>query len=310
MEPDARPSKGYTRRKNMKKLNRAGRAKLKKRKEVIAAAEASGEDVTEALKKAGLLTTDGPKESKADGDGKPLDEQSQQQSEKSLQSEKQAKARKRIEKLKASKRQKKGLEASGTVGRSTAQEMWADVLWTSYKDATRHGHRQSTGFVPSAVHPASPVPITALERALLQKETRASGLSTAPSTKAQPQVLFISPSALGALDCLKNCQTLHHGCPIAKLFAKHMKVPEQAAYLQEHPVNVAIGTPNRLLKLAVEGHLDVSGVTVVIFDFRKNPKQQSMVDIPDVAGDLWGLWERFFMGDAQRSEVQLLIVCD
>ena len=54
----------------------------------------------------------------------------------------------------------------------------------------------------------------------------------------------------------------------------------------------------RLLKLATEGHLDLSAVAVVALDMRENPKQQSMVDIPDVARDWWRLWEQFFM---QRS---------
>eukprot|EP00889_Picochlorum_renovo_P000509 jgi/Picre1/27539/NNA_000506.t1 len=43
------------RRGNMKKLNRGQRKRLKKRKEVIAAAMEKGEDPDEALKKAGLL---------------------------------------------------------------------------------------------------------------------------------------------------------------------------------------------------------------------------------------------------------------
>ena len=290
---------GYTRRRNMKKLNRAGRAKLKKKKEIIAAAEAKGEDVTEALRKAGLVDEQPGKSGKTAKAGNGTDLAPNGTSDEVNASnhgntEKKAKAKKRIEQLKASKRQKKALESGGHDGPSQQVE-WADLLFKSFKSATNHGHRASSGFISSAIHPASPIPITRLEQALTQKETKASGLSVPPTEKAQPRVVFISASAIGALDCLKNCQGLHAACPIAKLFAKHMKVPEQAAYLSEHPVNVVLGTPNRLLKLATEGHLDLSSVGVVVLDMRKNPKRQSMIDIPEVAGDWWKLWEQFFM---------------
>ena len=42
-------------------------------------------------------------------------------------------------------------------------------------------------------------------------------------------------------------------CRVAKLYAKHFKVEEQKKVLQEAVVNVATGTPNRLVKLAEDG---------------------------------------------------------
>ena len=282
---------------------------MKKRREVIAAAEATGEDVNEALRKAGLL--EGSADERAGDAVAGEDRSGMDGADDGVMTAKKAKAKERIEKLKASKRRKKALEGgergdhphhphqpSSHQASQNGQATWADALFESFKSATNHAHRASSGFVASAIHPASPVPVTGLERALTQRETRATKLSVPPAETARPKVLYISPSAIGALDCLKNCQSLHAACPIAKLFAKHMKVPEQAAYLKEHPVNVALGTPNRLLKLATEGHLDLSAVAVVALDMRENPKQQSLVDIPDVARDWWRLWEQFFM---QRS---------
>lgn len=236
--------------------------------------------------------------------------------EKQRAEEKKAKAKKRIEQLKASKRQRKAQETGArcvTAASSSHehQKIWADILWDFYSKATGHAEqvRRSTGLVPSAIHPSSPVSISVLEQALLHKDTNSGGLLKSPDSKARPKVLFVSSSAIGSLDCLKNCQSLHKACPIAKLFAKHMKIEEQAAYLQETSVNLAIGTPNRLLKLATDGHLDVSNVTVIVVDMRKNPKQQNMMSIPDVSGDWWKLWERFFMehGGGTR-DVQLMIV--
>jgi hypothetical protein len=34
--------------------------------------------------------------------------------------------------------------------------------------------------------------------------------------------------------------------PIANLFAKHKKIEEQRSFLQKRPINIAIGTPNRI----------------------------------------------------------------
>ncbi len=298
--------------------------RLKKRKEVIAAAEASGEDVNEALRKAGVYDEKTDKADRGAGDAEvgedggrvAGDDGADVTADQAASDAKKAKAKRRIEKLKASKRQKKAIDG-GDLGDHHAsqnrQATWADALFESLKSATNHVHRASSGFIASAIHPASPVQVAGLERALTQRETRAANLLVPPAEMARPQVVYISPSAVGALDCLKNCQGIHAACPIAKLFAKHMKVPDQVAYLREHPVNVVLGTPNRLLKLATEGHLDLSAVGLVALDMRKNPKHQTLVDIPDVARDWWRLWEQFFMqrcaGDPNKS-VQVLIVSE
>ena len=334
------PPTAYTRRRNMKKLNRAGRAKLKKRKEVIAAAEAKGEDVTEALRKAGL----GDDKAKAKDRSLGNNEQDQHARDDNRDTNptpstnpnpntntdddakaaaKKAKAKKRIEQLKANRRQHHVGQHVGQHARQPShtpsnasqqqqkqqqQELWAGTLSAASGKSSARNQRQ---VAPDAIHPSSPVPIASLERALTHRDTAplADNLAVPPAVHGRPKVLFVSPSAMGALDCLKNCQNLHRGCPIAKLFAKHMKVPEQATYLTENPVNVALGTPNRLLKLATEGHLETDGVGVVALDMRANAKKQSLVDIPDVANDFWGLWDMISKGGTKK-DVQLLIVVE
>lgn len=323
------PPTAYTRRRNMKKLNRAGRARLKKRKEVIAAAEAKGEDVTEALRKAGL----GDDNDKAKAKDRSLDNNEQDRhardddqdtnptpstnpnpnantnaDDNAKAAAKKAKAKKRIEQLKANRRQRHGQPHTHQPTPSNKNaELWAGTLSAASKSGTRNQRQVA----PDAIHPSSPVPIASLERALTHRDTAplADNLTVPPTVHGRPKVLFVSPSAMGALDCLKNCPNLHRGCPIAKLFAKHMKVPEQATYLTENPVNVALGTPNRLLKLATEGHLEVDGVGVVALDMRANAKKQSLVDIPDVANDFWGLWDMISKGGTKK-DVQVLIVLE
>ena len=63
-------------------------------------------------------------------------------------------------------------------------------------------------------------------------------------------------------------------CRIAKLFAKHMKVPEQQQYLQQHPVCIAAGTPNRLCKLADLEALQLHQLKLVIVDVHQDAKQR------------------------------------
>jgi protein CMS1 len=67
--------------------------------------------------------------------------------------------------------------------------------------------------------------------------------------------------------CLQACQ-------IAKLFAKHIKVAEQQQYLQQHPLCIAAGTPNRLCKLADTEALQLSQLQLVVLDVQQDAKQR------------------------------------
>jgi protein CMS1 len=267
-------SGGRKRKGNMKKLTRSQRNRLKKRKEVIATATANGEDVSEALARAGFV---------------------EQQDEKKddMDEKKREKARKRIERLKKNAQPKTDGVARGQV--------YEDILWRAY--AASFGYkdtvRESSGLVHETIHPSSPIPVSALESTLIESEptTWESMFATPPQLSdppvARPSAVFLSPSAVGALDCLKSCQTFHKGCHIAKLFAKHIKLPEQVDYIAKNPICMALGTPNRILKLASDTHVSFTELRYLILDMRENKKAQTMVDIPDIAGDFWNLWNTF-----------------
>ena len=89
------------------------------------------------------------------------------------------------------------------------------------------------------------------------------------------------------------------------------QVPEQVEYLQQHVVRIAVGTPNRLAKLVEEGtapwpagppaiagpltapgswrrtgalHLDA--LSLVVLDCWVDQKERTLVEIPEVRGDL------------------------
>ena len=58
------------------------------------------------------------------------------------------------------------------------------------------------------------------------------------------------------------------GIYIPKLFGKHIKIDQQKKALAK-TTPIAIGVPNRVLKLVEEGILDLSNVSLVIIDMKE-----------------------------------------
>jgi len=75
---------------------------------------------------------------------------------------------------------------------------------------------------------------------------------------------------LGPADSLLIMQV----CRMAKLFAKHLKVPEQQKHLEEHVVGIGCGTPNRLLKLADMDALKLDRLRLLVLDVQLDAKQR------------------------------------
>lgn len=67
---------------------------------------------------------------------------------------------------------------------------------------------------------------------------------------------------------------LAQACRVAKLFAKHLKVPEQARHLESHVTGVGCGTPNRLLKLADSDALHLDRLRLLVVDVQLDAKQR------------------------------------
>ena len=72
--------------------------------------------------------------------------------------------------------------------------------------------------------------------------------------------------SLGYLINIRPLSDLHITIP--KLFGKHIKIEEQKKAL-EKPTSLAIGVPNRVLKLAAEGILDLSNLSLLIIDMKE-----------------------------------------
>lgn len=65
----------------------------------------------------------------------------------------------------------------------------------------------------------------------------------------RPVVIIVTSSGIRAAEITRSLEEYREGCTIAKLFAKHFKIEEQAQFLKNMPVNIAVGNPNRLCKL-------------------------------------------------------------
>jgi len=128
--------------------------------------------------------------------------------------------------------------------------------------------------LPESLRPVQAVPADLVKAivALLGAAQKSAG---APSKAAgRFAVLLITPSAPRAASL---CGLLSRaGLKVAKLFARHLTVDEQAAFLSTHAVDVAIGTPNRLCRLCCDGLVDLSALRYVVVDATPDAKQQTI----------------------------------
>jgi len=99
-------------------------------------------------------------------------------------------------------------------------------------------------------------------------------LGAAQKSAGRFAVLLVTPSAPRAASL---CGLLSRaGLKVAKLFARHLTVDEQAAFLSTHAADVAVGTPNRLCRLCRDGLVDLSALRYVVVDATPDAKQQTI----------------------------------
>jgi len=102
--------------------------------------------------------------------------------------------------------------------------------------------------------------------------------------KNSPIILVISGSAVRC--CQLNQEANNYkgeNCKTGKLFAKHLKLKDQAAKLKKDKIDFAVGTPARVLELCEQGHLNLSHTKLVVIDYNwRNVKLKRIVDIKEV----------------------------
>ena len=80
----------------------------------------------------------------------------------------------------------------------------------------------------------------------------------------------------GSLNFCAKCRALIIKGHTAKLFAKHMKLPDQIKRLKKGDIVLGVGTPHRIAQLIQSGALK-PGAIVMDFNFR-NSKKQRLID--------------------------------
>ncbi|KAJ2550433.1 cms1 ribosomal small subunit [Coemansia sp. RSA 1878] len=104
-----------------------------------------------------------------------------------------------------------------------------------------------------------------------------------------PQALIICSSALRVVELVKMLRVVTKR-PVAKLFSRHIKIDTQKKMLEEGAVDVAVGTPNRVLRLLRDGDLKVNRLKLVAIDCWQDEKMRVVVDIDDTRSDLFAIW--------------------
>jgi hypothetical protein len=101
------------------------------------------------------------------------------------------------------------------------------------------------------------------------------------------KVLVVCASALRVLEVVKDLKTTEN-LKVAKLFARHIKLPEQLLQLKNDTFHVGVGTPNRILKIMNDDDgIKKDKIEYVIIDGTyRDKKTMSIVDLDDVRSDL------------------------
>ncbi|KAG6885069.1 hypothetical protein C0993_006148 [Termitomyces sp. T159_Od127] len=118
-------------------------------------------------------------------------------------------------------------------------------------------------------------------------------LAQKSKTTGAPTLIFVTGAALRVADVTRVLKDKRlrgdKGGEVAKLFAKHFKLAEHAAYLRRTKVGAAVGTPGRIGKLLCETDaLTVSALSHIILDVTwKDSKKRSLLDIPETRDEVF-----------------------
>ncbi|KAF9264867.1 hypothetical protein L218DRAFT_958041 [Marasmius fiardii PR-910] len=108
-----------------------------------------------------------------------------------------------------------------------------------------------------------------------------------------PTLIFVTGAALRVADVTRILKSKQlrgdKGGDVAKLFAKHFKLPEHVSYLKRTKVGAAVGTPGRLGKLLCDTDaLSTSALTHIFLDITfRDAKKRNLLDIPETREEVF-----------------------
>ncbi|KAJ2509343.1 hypothetical protein IWW47_000041 [Coemansia sp. RSA 2052] len=124
----------------------------------------------------------------------------------------------------------------------------------------------------------------------LAKTAVSTGKSKNKVMHGAPQVLVICSSALRVIDLVKRLRPVSKR-GVLKLFSRHIKISDQQKTLKTTAVDIAVGTPNRILKLLTEDALKVNRLRLVVIDCWQDDKMRVVIDMDDTKKDLFAIWK-------------------
>jgi len=204
-------------------------------------------------------------------------------------------------------------------GDSTSLECQASLLGESYCKALK---AQSASFLENDAFSVDTLVQLATEKPRLEQNLQISeqrlGLELCRpkkpckhagkgGKKGCPSVIILASSAKRALELLRELPHYGQACRVHKLFSKHMKVEEQVAALKHH-LCIAVGTPNRVQKLADLEALDISRLQLMILDMQPDAKQNTLLTLPEVRDDFWSLYRAHLRVRVQAGELKFAMV--
>lgn len=138
------------------------------------------------------------------------------------------------------------------------------------------------------------------------QQARHRAAAKVPPTAAAVKVLVLTLSAVKATAFGRHLRALTAAGAspppaVVKLFSKHIKVEENAAFLEAAAastaghVPLAVGTPARVLSLLEAGSLALLRSTVVVVDASRDVKERMVVDGPDTADAFMGILGRYLV---------------
>jgi protein CMS1 len=120
-----------------------------------------------------------------------------------------------------------------------------------------------------------------------------------------PRFLIISASALRAVELLKHFGSFQ--CKVAKLFAKHMKIQDQADQLERMFLPIAVGTPGRVKALLEIKALSLEHTRHVIIDMEKDKKSLTVLQLNDTVKDMMDLLQFHFLPRLNQQKLKLVL---
>ncbi|EGR49845.1 uncharacterized protein TRIREDRAFT_59248 [Trichoderma reesei QM6a] len=108
-------------------------------------------------------------------------------------------------------------------------------------------------------------------------------LSRPQKKNGMPHTIIVAGAGLRAADLTRALRKFSgKDNLVAKLFAKHMKVEEQVALLQNKKIGIGVGTPARLMELIDNGSLKLDKLQRLVVDASHiDQKKRGVMDMKD-----------------------------